>query len=236
MKLHLKNPIIVALDVDDPQKAMDIVHLLKDSVGAYKLGPRLLLKTGGSLIQKIAQVAPVFVDQKFYDIPSTMIPAVQACFDQKATFVTVHASSGLPALTQLALLEKKLQQKRRFHILSVTILTSFSSESLPGTMKDLPILDHVGILVDLSVQAGLDSIVCSPNEVAFIKKTYKDINIVTPGVRLQDSLQQKEDQIRITTPQKAMGYGASALVIGRPIIMANNPRDVLEQILNKITY
>ena len=229
----LKNPIIVALDVDQAQKALDLARSLKDCVGAFKIGPRLLLRSGGGLIKDLANLAPVFVDQKFYDIPSTMQGAVQACFDQGARFVTVHASSGLTALKCLSLLEKQLQQKRSFHILSVSILTSFSDQNLIPNMKSLSLLDHVKILVDLTVESGLSSVVCSPLEVRTIKKAYPHLNIITPGIRLQKT-DGADDQHRTMTPLEAIENGASALVIGRPIIHSEDPRQTTLQILKTL--
>ena len=234
LALNLKTPIIVALDVNDPKEAIILAQSLRDFVGAYKIGPRLLLRSGGSLIKDIADMAPVFVDQKFYDIPNTMIGAIQACFDQGATFVTIHASSGETSLKLLSSLEKKLQKIRTFHILSVTILTSFSSQDLISNMKDINILDHVKMLVNLTVRSGLNGIVCSPHEASEIRKMHAQLNIITPGVRIHKTQNTSDDQKRIMTPKEAIASGASALVIGRPIICAEDPKAVAQQILNDI--
>ena len=229
-KLNIKTPIIVALDVDHPKEAILLAESLNDLVGAYKIGPRLLLRSDEAFVKRLADIAPVFIDQKFYDIPSTMISAVQASFDQGASLVTVHALAGGVALEQLALLENKLQGIRDFHIFCVTILTSFSSGTLPSNMKNVSILDHVKILVDLTVDSGLKGIVCSPHEASEIRKIYNDLNIITPGVRLHKA-QSLEDQKRVMSPQEAILNGASALVIGRPIISSQDPRKTLENIL-----
>ena len=229
-KLKIKTPIIVALDVNHPKEALSLAHSLRDLAGAYKIGPRLLLRADRSFIRDLADMAPVFIDQKFYDIPSTMISAVQASFDQGASLVTVHALAGRVALEQLAVLEGKLQNVRDFHILSVTILTSFSSSSLPSNMKNVSILDHVRMLVDLTVESGLKGIVCSPHEASEIRRIHNDLNIITPGVRLHKA-QNLEDQKRVMSPQEAILNGASALVIGRPIISSKDPRKTLENIL-----
>ena len=229
-KLKIKTPIIVALDVDHPKEAISLARSLKDLVGAYKVGPRLLLRSDRSFIKELADIAPVFIDQKFYDIPSTMISATQASFDQGASLVTVHTLAGRVALEQLASLESKLQSIRDFHIFGVTILTSFSSNTLPSNMKNISILDHVKKLVDLAVESGLKGVVCSPHEAGEIRKIHNDLNIITPGVRLHKA-HLLEDQRRVMSPQEAILNGASALVIGRPIICAKNPRKTLENIL-----
>ena len=230
-RLKIKTPIIVALDMNYPKEALSLAQSLKDLAGAYKIGPRLLLRSDKSFIQALADIAPVFIDQKFYDIPSTMISAVQASFDQGASLVTVHALAGRVALEQLASLESKLQSVRDFHVLSVTILTSFSSNSLPLNMKNVSILDHVKMLVDLTVESGLKGIVCSPHEASEIRRMHSDLNIITPGVRLHKAQDLMEDQKRVMSPQEAILNGASALVIGRPIISSKDPRKTLENIL-----
>lgn len=230
--LNLKNPIIVALDIDDPKKAFSLAKSLKDCVGAYKVGPRLLLRSGKNLISDLANLAPVFVDQKFYDIPSVMLGALQACFDQGASLATVHASSGLEALKQIALLEKQLQNKRDFHVLGVSLLSSFSQNNLAPNLKSFSILKHVQSLVDLIVQAHLTGVVCSPHEVYAIKKAYPHLNVVTPGVRPYKV--DKDDQERVMTPRQAMDKGACALVIGRPILHAKDPKKMVEQILKDL--
>ncbi len=105
------------------------IILNSNLAGGFKLGPRLLLKYGQSLIQEIAQYAPVFVDCKFFDITSTTMAAVRSSFEAGASVVTVHALNGKECLQALAKLEKELNQIRPFKILCVTILTSWSQGS-----------------------------------------------------------------------------------------------------------
>ncbi len=97
--------------------------------GGFKIGPRLVLKYGESIISQIAQYAPVFVDCKFFDITSTTVAAVRASFQAGASVVTVHAMNGYECLHELAKLEAELNSTRPFKILCVTILTSWSAKS-----------------------------------------------------------------------------------------------------------
>ena len=90
MKL-LKNPVILALDVDSKDQAFKILDHVGDLVGGIKLGPRMVYRYGGDLVKQFSEIAPVFVDNKYFDIPSTMVAAVRASFDAGATLVTVHA-------------------------------------------------------------------------------------------------------------------------------------------------
>jgi orotidine-5'-phosphate decarboxylase len=222
----LKNPLIIALDVDLDLQALKLAEDLSDFAGCFKVGPRLLFRYGPAIIKQIAKWAPVFVDFKFFDIPSTMLSSVQAAFDSGATLVTVHAQAGVEALTQLADLELKLNQIRPFKILCVTILTSFSEETLPSVLKTQSISAHVIELAWLVKKTGLTGLVCSPQELELLSAVpeLSDLYIVTPGIRGELS-PLTQDQKRTMGPSEAIELGASALVVGRPIIEAENPRE-----------
>ena len=216
------NPLIVALDVDTKDRALQLVADLKDVVGGFKLGPRLIHRYGETLVKELAKTAPVFVDCKFFDIPSTMVAAVRASFESGATLVTVHAQAGGEALRALAKLEAELSSRERpFQILCVTMLTSFSEAGLPAILKPQPIKEHVKQLAALVHESGLRGIVCSPEELSDLRD--QDFYLVTPGIRF--TLEDKGDQKRVLGPHEAMSAGASALVVGRPIIEAANPRE-----------
>ena len=90
----LKNPLILALDVDTTDDALKILDHVQDLLGGIKVGPRLVYRYGASFVTELAERAPVFVDNKYFDIPSTMVAAVKASFDAGATLVTVHAMAG----------------------------------------------------------------------------------------------------------------------------------------------
>jgi orotidine-5'-phosphate decarboxylase len=132
------NPLIVALDVDTAEEALGLARLLKQKVGGVKVGPRLMVRFGAQLSLELAKICPVFIDNKYLDIPTTMDAAVRASFDAGATLVTVHAWAGSEALRLLAQTEAELNAKRPFKILAVTILTSFTSSSGPSGYCLLP--------------------------------------------------------------------------------------------------
>lgn len=229
---NLNNPLMLALDVDTADEALRLTRLLSGKLGAVKIGPRLLVRYGGELVARIASNAPVFVDQKYLDIPNTMESAVRATFDAGATYATVHAWSGREALERLAKVEHELNQIRPFKILVVTILTSFTEQTLPPGLSQGSVDQHVSRLADLALQSGLTGIVCSPREVAALREKSKDAFLVTPGVRLPtDAL---GDQKRVETPEAAIRLGASALVVGRPIVEAADPLEAVERFLTSI--
>ena len=217
----MKNPIILALDVDSRDEALRIVDEVGEIIGGIKLGPRLCLRYGTALVEEIAQRAPVFLDNKHFDIPSTMEAAVRASFDAGASLVTVHALSGLEALTRMAAVEAELNKIRPFKVLAVTILTSWDQQSLPSNLKDFSIAQHVMDLTGLVQNAGLSGVVCSPHELDLLQN--RNLYLVTPGIRF--SMQASGDQKRILGPVEALRKGASALVVGRPILEAKNIKE-----------
>lgn len=217
----MNNPIILALDVDTKEQALQIADQLSDIVGGFKLGPRLCLRYGMEFVKEIAQRGPIFLDNKHFDIPSTMEAAVRASFDAGASLVTVHALSGAEALKKMAEVEKELNQIRPFKILAVTILTSWDQNSLPSNLKPQPIAQHVSDLAALVQESGLSSIVCSPHELDLLQN--RGLYLVTPGIR--NNMQPSGDQKRIMGPKEALNLGASALVIGRPILEAKNIKE-----------
>jgi orotidine-5'-phosphate decarboxylase len=227
----LKNPLILALDVDSKEDAFKILDHVGDLVGGVKLGPRLVYRYGSGFVTDVAEIAPVFVDNKYFDIPSTMVAAVKASFDAGATLVTVHAMAGREALKELHALELQLNQIRPFKILAVTVLTSWNQNSMPASFHSWSVENHVRSLTQEVYNSCLRGLVCSGHELEYLN--YPGLYKVTPGIRLStDQVQvQSEDQKRVMTPKQAMKAGASALVIGRPILQSHDPRKTIFEIL-----
>ncbi len=223
----LKNPIILALDVDTKEDALKILDHVGDMIGGIKVGPRLTYSYGASLVSEFAEIAPVFVDNKYFDIPTTMEAAVRATFQAGATLVTVHALAGAEALQKMAQLEVELNRKRPFKILAVTILTSWEKSSFPENFHSWSVENHVRSLSQLTYSAGLRGLVCSGHELEFVLQ--KDFFKVVPGIRL--SSDQSQDQKRVMTPKEAIKNGAQALVVGRTILKSNQPRQAILEIL-----
>lgn len=224
----LKNPIFVALDVDDLVTLRNVVETTYDLVGGFKIGPRTVFRFGPSLVREISEKAPVFLDFKFYDIPSTMEASVKSAFEMGATFCTIHAGSGRKALSSLANVELELSSQRAFHILAVTILTSFDAQNLPSHFLQKSIAEHVSLLVEESLENGIKNFVCSPHELQTLKNKYSNAKFVTPGIRLQSG---QDDQVRTATYAEALKLGASAVVIGRPVLAAPNPRAFIQSLI-----
>ncbi|QLY26180.1 orotidine-5'-phosphate decarboxylase [Bdellovibrio sp. KM01] len=221
----MRNPLILALDVDTRDQALKIADQIGDVVGGIKLGPRLCLRYGMEFVQEMSQRAPIFLDNKHFDIPSTMEAAVRASFDAGASLVTVHALSGAEALQRMAKVEAELSKIRPFRILAVTILTSWDQNSLPPVMNPQPIAQHVTELASLVQKSGLSGVVCSPHELDLLQN--QGLYLVTPGIRF--SMNDSGDQKRIMGPKEALEKGASALVVGRPILEAKDIKEAANQ-------
>jgi orotidine-5'-phosphate decarboxylase len=217
----MTNPIFVAVDLDDDKSALELVKHCRAFVGGFKIGPRLALRYGEPFLKEVSRHGQMFIDNKYFDIPSTMEAAVRASFDVGASFCTVHAQAGSEALKLLAALEEELCRARPFRILAVTVLTSFKQETLPPVVKHLPIAEQTMALAKHVIECGLTGLVCSPEEVESLRRQFPDAYLVTPGIRL--SHEDPGDQKRVSDPLTALKRGASALVVGRPIYDAREP-------------
>lgn len=228
--MNLKNPIFVALDVDTDLQAYDLAEKLSEVVGGFKIGPRLCLKYGEEFVKKLSQFGPVFMDNKHFDIPSTMLASIKASFDCGASFVTIHALAGLPALKEIAKLEEELNRIRPFKVLCVTILTSWDQNHFSNNFVKQSSEDHVKALSQLIIDSGLSGIVCSPKEIEILNG--RSHFIVTPGIRMPED--ELNDQLRILSPKEAIIKGAQMLVVGRPIIKAKDPMGKAQLIVENI--
>lgn len=222
----------MAVDLDDADRAMELVRQTRAFVGGFKIGPRLALRYGEPFLKEVARHGAMFVDNKYFDIPNTMESAVRASFEAGASFCTVHAQAGSEALSLLAKLEVELCQIRPFRILAVTVLTSFKQDSLPPLVKAIPIAEQAVALAQLVIDSGLTGLVCSPEEVETLRRLFPQAYLVTPGVRL--SGEDRGDQKRVSDPITALKRGASALVVGRPIYESLDPAQAAKHYYEEI--
>lgn len=225
-----RNPVVVALDVDTSDEALRRADALADVAGGFKLGPRLCLRYGQELVRKVAQRGPVFLDNKHFDIPSTMTASLRASFDAGASAVTVHALAGAEALTEMAKIEKDFNAERPFVVLAVTVLTSWSERSFPPSFGPGSVGEHVDRLARMCRDVGLKGLVCSPHELGLLKG--HGHFIVTPGIRAETDA--KGDQTRTMGAAEAVKAGAGALVVGRPVLQAPDPRRKVLEILESL--
>jgi orotidine-5'-phosphate decarboxylase len=224
--------LIVALDVDNLEKAEKLVDALCPPVKIFKVGSQLFTTCGQEVIKMIRDKgAKVFLDLKFHDIPETVKRAVTSATNTNyaVEMLTVHTIGGSRML-QEAVQSAKFGTK----VLGVTVLTSMDAGDLESVGINQPVEKEVVQLARLAKEAGLKGVVASAKEIPLIRKEIdsKDFIIVTPGIRPSGS--QAGDQKRVVTPAEAIRKGADCIVVGRPIIEADDPRAVATRIIEEI--
>ena len=214
--LDTKDKLIVALDVDTLGEAKKFVDKLYPAVKMFKVGSQLFTACGPEAVKMVTQKgAKVFLDLKSHDIPNTVKKAVEAAAKLQVFMLTVHLSGGK------AMLQAAVSVVNRPKIVGVTVLTSQSEDNTSNRVLEL---------ANLAKEAGLDGVVCSVSETRMIKKALgKDFLVVNPGIRPKDS--SVNDQKRVATPKEAIDAGADFIVMGRPILEAQDPIKLIEGLI-----
>jgi len=227
-----KDRLIVALDVPTTVDAQEIVYELGDSVCFYKVGLQLFTAEGPKIVSELVNSGrKVLLDLKLHDIPNTVAGAVKAASELGAHMLTVHAFGGTRMLTEAVRASKAGAQGPM--ILAVTVLTSSSPADLEESGVQASVSEQVHHLAKLAQAAGCGGVVASPREAENLRAALgPEIAIVTPGIRPAGS--DAGDQSRIATPTAAIRAGASHLVVGRPILAANNRNQAAQVILEEI--
>jgi orotidine-5'-phosphate decarboxylase len=228
-----KDRLAVALDFPTEQEALKLVDQLAETCQWYKVGMELYYAAGNSLIHELRNRGfNVFLDLKLHDIPNTVAGAVRSATQAGASLLTIHASGGAAMMTAAAEAASAPDSPR---LLAVTVLTSRDANELAGIGITASPADQVLRLARLAKRSGINGIVCSPEEVALLRKeTGPDTLLVIPGIRPSGA--DIGDQKRIATPAQAIAQGASLLVVGRPITRAANPAAAAQSILNEIEH
>jgi len=222
------NPLIVALDLDSPQKARELVERLGGEVGFYKVGLELYATGGMDFVRElIAGGKDVFLDLKLYDIGETVKRTVARIAATGVRFTTVHGSGTVMRAAAEG------RDSSRLKLLAVTVLTSFDREDLADLGYPCAVSELVALRVRRAMEARIDGIVCSPLEAALVRQTAgPGAILVTPGVRSAGA--GKGDQKRVATPAEALRDGANYLVIGRQVTRAADPAAEVRRILEEI--
>lgn len=209
--------VLVALDVDDLQRAQELTELLAGKVCGFKVGLELCSAQGvPAVVDTVSRLGgAVFLDLKFKDIPNTVYGAVRACCRPGVLLLNVHCDGGAEMLKAAS--KAAAEAPHRPAIIGVTVLTSIDETMLHEELRVQGSLkDHVVRLALMAKASGLNGVVCSPFEVRDIKEACgADFITVVPGVR--PAWAAAGDQKRFMTPAEAVAAGADYLVIGRPI-------------------
>jgi orotidine-5'-phosphate decarboxylase len=213
----MKSPIFVAIDTPDLDRAKSIATRIKNHVGGIKLGLEFFCANGRHGVREMAELElPIFLDLKLHDIPNTVGKAIQALRPLEPAILTVHAAGGRAMLE-----DAKAAAPNGTKVVGVTILTSLDADDLSSVGLGRDPRGQVERLTSLCREAGLDGVVCSGKEVATARRLWPGGFFVVPGVRPQGG--NGADQKRVMTPRAALDAGASILVIGRPITLADDP-------------
>jgi orotidine-5'-phosphate decarboxylase len=235
--LPLRERLIVALDTDDEEKALQLVQSTRKVAGVFKVGLELFSGWGPELVAGVSkQGTGVFLDLKLHDIPNTVAGAVRQASRHGATYLTVHALGGPEMLkAAVAALSDKttIPGMHTTQLLAVTLLTHHTPQGLEALGLSGNPEKRVVDLARMAQDAGITGCVCSPREAAAVREAVgNDFRIVCPGVRPEGA--DHGDQARVATPFEAMKAGADALVVGRPITRAPDPEAAARRILDEM--
>ena len=215
----MNKKIFIACDTTNISKVRKIINYTQSrklKIG-YKFGLEFFYsKSGRSFLSKMDKKQTIFLDLKLNDIPNTCVSAVNSLKDLKnIKYLTAHINGGYEMLKAIKGAAKKINKKLK--ILGVTVLTSFSNQSLKKTGHTRSIKNLVIHQTKLAKSAGLDGIVCSAKEIKLVKKICKNMEIVTPGIRFSKDNVQDQNKNRVVNPKSAFNKGATAIVIGRSV-------------------
>jgi len=238
---HPRSSLIVALDFDSLSTALNFAQKVSDLVGMFKIGNQLFTSAGPEAVKQVAALGnAVFLDLKFHDIPNTVAGAVlSAAAIPGVQLVNVHALGGAAMLRAAAQAVSAgvPMGADRTRLIAVTILTSMEHK----TMREVGIggtpLTRAVKLAQLTKKCGVDGVVASVEEAKAIRKACgREFLIVTPGVRpaAKSGTKKEDDQARTATPAEAIKAGADYLVVGRPIIAADDPRAATRAVVEEI--
>lgn len=233
MSFEHSKKILIALDYDDQQIALNFVKQLSPDTCRLKVGKEMFTYFGPAFVKELIDLGfDVFLDLKFHDIPNTVAKAVTAAAKMGVWMVNVHASGGFEMMHKAKLALEQFGDKAPL-LIAVTVLTSMDEKELKRLGIEKSPQEQVIYLARLAKEAGLDGIVCSALEAKVLKVELGDkFKLVTPGIRPEGS--DAGDQKRIMTPKQAIDAGSDYLVIGRPITKSNDPVKVLNDVNRSI--
>ncbi|MBP7706472.1 MAG: orotidine-5'-phosphate decarboxylase [Candidatus Aminicenantes bacterium] len=228
--------IIIALDVQTKDEGIALVSRLKDA-RTFKVGLELFAAEGPALFRKLKALRKdIFLDLKLHDIPNTVAGAVRSAFKHGVQMTTIHTSGGREMMAKAAETARQIAAETgrpKPILLGVTVLTSLKGPDLEEVGLSGDVAAQVLRLAGLAKAAGMDGVVCSPQEIEVLRKEYgPELLIVTPGIRPVWAAAQ--DQKRIMTPAEAVAKGADYLVIGRPITGAPDPNEAFLKVVAEL--
>lgn len=220
--------LCLALDLASKAENLSLLQKLKDCPIWVKVGLRSFIRDGKKFLKEIKAINPnfkIFLDLKLYDIPNTMKTATQECKNLGVDMITIHASSGVEAMSEVMSVAKD-----SLLVFAVTALTSFDDEGFIP-IYNAPIKSHAKTLALLAQKGNCHGVVCSPHESLEIKNSTSLLTL-TPGIRFAEN--ECGDQKRIATPKVAKEAKADFIVVGRPIYTYHDPLQATLRFLEEI--
>ena len=229
------NPICVALDTPDLDRARALAKALVPHVGYLKIGMEFFYANGAKGYEAVAaEGLPIFLDLKLHDIPNTVAEGMRSLMrlQPSPAIINLHASGSMAMMQAAA-----EAVAGRARLIAVTILTSLSNDDIwaAGFNAKLDTGAHAAVLAKLAKAAGLDGVVCSSHDLAGIRAaTGPEFLTVVPGIRPAEGA--SHDQKRVATPKSAIAAGADILVIGRAITGAADPAVAARKIWDELRH
>ncbi|MGB0408931.1 MAG: orotidine-5'-phosphate decarboxylase [Opitutales bacterium] len=220
--------LILALDLETREEALAMLDQLGDSLRWVKIGLQLFTAYGPDFVREVADRGyKVFLDLKLHDIPNTVAKAVQSISSLPVQLLTLHGSGGAEMLEWAN--KARADHAPQLNLLAVTVLTSMDEAQLHSLNVQMSPEAQVLHLAGLSLDAGIQGLVCSSLELPPLRTKFgPEPIIVTPGIRPAGSA--ADEQKRIMTPAAAAAAGSSYIVVGRPILKANHPAEAARMI------
>jgi orotidine-5'-phosphate decarboxylase len=226
---NARDRLIIALDVPDAERALDLARELSGEITFFKIGLQLYTAAGPEIVRAISATgAKVFLDLKLHDIPNTVAKAVEAAGNLNVAMLTIHLSGGRRMIEAAV-----ASRPSSLLLLGVTVLTSSDAETLRETGVGSDVEQQALRLAELGAAAGICGLIASPHELQSLRaRLGNDIAIITPGVR--PAWAAADDQKRFLTPRQAIDNGADFLVIGRPVTARASPREAVQKIISEL--
>lgn len=230
--------VFVALDFPNRAPAMELIRKLKDLPVHYKIGLELFIVGGPDLVREVARTGrEIFLDLKLHDIPNTVSKAALAAAQLGVHYLTLHAAGGEAMFRATHNELQVVPAAQRPRLLAVSVLTSFDTPGWQTVTQALGAqasdpAESVERLAALAATWRADGLICSPQELARVRKVAPKLELIVPGIRPAGA--PAGDQARVLTPAEARAQGAAGLVVGRPITQAVDPKRAAESILAEL--
>lgn len=223
---------MLALDLPDKNAALDMLGKLRGNLEWVKIGLQMYLAYGRDFVNEVASMGfKVFLDLKLYDIPNTVASAVKSLKGLPVSMLTIHTSGGREMMSAAVAAAKETNPDML--LLGVTVLTSFDAGGLAETGVAKAPAEQVELLAKLAVDSGMRGLVCSPLEIERLRKIIpQEVKLITPGIRPAGS--STDEQKRVMTPSLAAEAGSDFIVVGRPILKAENPAAAARAIIDEL--